>query len=74
MVWFEFVHSAAPQNHFVEQVLREEVKMFPKQALRELIANALIHQDFSATGTSVMISMFTDRIEIFKSRITQNRS
>ena len=38
--------------------------MFPKQALRELIANALVHQDFMATGTSVMIEMFTDRVEI----------
>jgi ATP-dependent DNA helicase RecG len=60
----EFVHSAAPQNHFIEQVVREEVKMFPKQALRELIANALVHQDFSVTGTSVMIEMYADRIEI----------
>lgn len=59
-----FVHSAAPQNYFIEQVVREEVKMFPKQALRELIANALVHQDFLATGTSVMIEMFSDRIEI----------
>lgn len=60
----EFVHSAAPQNYFIEQVVREEVKMFPKQALRELIANSLIHQDFLATGTSVMIEMYSDRIEI----------
>lgn len=60
----EFVHSAAPQNHFVEQVVREEIKMFPKQVLRELIANALVHQDFSETGTSVMIEMYTDRVEI----------
>lgn len=60
----EFVHSAAPQNHFIEQVVREEVKMFPKQALRELIANALVHQDFLATGTSVMIEMYSDRVEI----------
>lgn len=37
--------------------------MFPKQALRELIANALIHQDFLVTGTSVMIEMYTDRVE-----------
>jgi len=42
----DFVHSAAPQNRFVEQAVREEVKMFPRQALRELIANALVHQDF----------------------------
>jgi len=60
----DFVHSAAPQNRFIEEVVREEVKMFPKQALRELIANALIHQDFLATGTSVMIEMYSDRIEI----------
>lgn len=58
------VHSAAPQNRFIEEVVREEVKMFPKQALRELIANALVHQDFIATGTSVMIEMYSDRIEI----------
>jgi ATP-dependent DNA helicase RecG len=60
----EFVHSAAPQNKFIEQAIREEVKMFPKQALRELIANALIHQDFSTSGSSVMIEMFDDRVEI----------
>jgi len=60
----EFIHAAAPQNHVVEQAVREEVKMFPKQALRELIANALVHQDFLASGTSVMIEMYDDRIEI----------
>ncbi|MDZ7952430.1 ATP-binding protein [Nostoc sp. DedQUE09] len=60
----DFIHSAAPQNRFIEEVVREEVKMFPKQALRELIANALVHQDILATGTSVMIEMYSDRIEI----------
>lgn len=60
----DFVHSSAPQNRFIEEAVREEVKMFPRQALRELIANALIHQDFLATGTSVMIEMYADRVEI----------
>ncbi len=60
----DFVHSASPQNRVIEKVVREEVKMFPKQALRELIANALVHQDFSATGASVMIEMYADRVEI----------
>lgn len=60
----DFVHSAAPQNRSIEQVVREEVKMFPKQALRELIANALVHQDFAATGASVMIEMYADRVEV----------
>jgi len=60
----DFVHSAAPQNRSIEQVVREEVKMFPKQALRELIANALVHQDFLVSGASVMIEMYDDRVEI----------
>jgi len=60
----DFVHSAAPQNRFIEQAVREEVKMFPKQALRELIANALVHQDFNISGASVMIEMYADRVEI----------
>ncbi|MEM9536214.1 MAG: ATP-binding protein [Cyanobacteria bacterium P01_E01_bin.45] len=59
-----FVHASAPRNSFIEEVRREEVKMFPRQALRELIANALVHQDFSMTGASVMIEMYTDRVEI----------
>jgi len=60
----DFVHSSAPQNRFVEEVMREEFKMFPRQALRELIANALVHQDFFARGSSVMIEMYSDRVEI----------
>ena len=60
----EFVHAAAPRNRFVEEAVRDEVKMFPKQALRELIANALVHQDFGIDGASVMIEMYDDRVEI----------
>jgi len=59
-----FVHRAALQNYFVEEVLRKDVKMFPKQAIRELIANALVHQDFQSTGNCVMVEMYMDRIEI----------
>nr|CRH07367.1 Protein of unknown function [Candidatus Magnetococcus massalia] len=60
----DFIHSSAPMNHSIEQVVRKEVKMFPEQAIRELVANALVHQDYLATGTSVMIEMFSDRLEI----------
>ena len=52
------------RNRFIEEAVRQEVKMFPMQALRELIANALVHQDFLATGASVMIEMYSDRVEI----------
>ncbi|QTD45137.1 ATP-binding protein [Ottowia testudinis] len=60
----EFIHSSAPLNRFVEQLVREEAKMFPKQAIRELVANALVHQNFEASGQSVMIEMYDDRLEV----------
>lgn len=38
--------------------------MYPEIALRELIANALIHQDMTVTGAGPTIELFSDRIEI----------
>lgn len=38
--------------------------MSPKQALRELNANARVHQDVAASGASVMIEMHADRVEV----------
>ena len=38
--------------------------MFPSESIRELVANALVHQDFNETGTSVRIELYSDRIDI----------
>lgn len=38
--------------------------MFPPIAIRELVANALIHQDFNERGTSVTVEIYSDRLEI----------
>jgi ATP-dependent DNA helicase RecG len=60
----EFINGLVPSNEVIEQALRRQVKMFPEIAVRELVANALIHQDFSESGTSVMIEIYDDRMEI----------
>jgi len=60
----EFINSQIPANEIIGQALRQEVKMFPETAIRELVANALIHQDFTACGMSVMIEIYSDRMEI----------
>jgi ATP-dependent DNA helicase RecG len=60
----EYVNGLIPSNEVIEQALRRQVKMFPEIAIRELIANALIHQDFTESGTSVMIEIYDDRMEI----------
>lgn len=38
--------------------------MYPELAVRELVANALIHQDFFAKGAGPMVEIFKGRIEI----------
>lgn len=60
----EFINGLVPSNEVIEQALRREVKMFPEIAIRELVANALIHQDFSERGASVMVELYDDRMEI----------
>ena len=38
--------------------------LYPDLAVRELVANALIHQDFTERGTGPMIELFDDRLEV----------
>lgn len=59
-----FINELLPRNEVIGQALRKEVPMYPELAVRELVANALIHQDFSVTGTGPMVEIFSDRMEI----------
>jgi ATP-dependent DNA helicase RecG len=43
---------------------RASVRMYPELAVRELVANALIHQDFIITGAGPTVEIFSDRMEI----------
>src|SRR3989339_365882 len=60
----QFVMNQLPQNEIFKDALRKEVKLAPEIAIRELIANALIHQDFHIGGSSMMVEIYSDRIEI----------
>jgi ATP-dependent DNA helicase RecG len=59
-----FIMAQLPQNEVIQDALRREVKLVPEPAIRELVANALIHQDFAMSGASVMIEIYTDRIDL----------
>lgn len=60
----DFVNSVIPSNEVIEAALRRETKMFPTIAIRELLANALIHQDFEERGASVVVEVYSDRLAI----------
>lgn len=59
-----FVTNLLPSNEVIGHALRKEVPMFPELAIRELVANAIIHQDFHLTGTAPMVEIFANRMEI----------
>lgn len=59
-----FVMAQLPQNEIIEDALRKEVKLVPEIVIRELVANALIHQDLAMTGVSVMVEIYSNRVEI----------
>ncbi len=59
-----FINGLLPSNEVIEQALRKTVPRFPELAVRELVANALIHQDFFFTGAGPMVEIFEDRIEV----------
>src|SRR4030067_783028 len=59
-----FIMNQLPQNEVIADALRKEVKLVPEVVIRELVANALIHQDMRITGSSVMVEIYGNRIEI----------
>lgn len=59
-----YVMDKLPQNEIIEDALRVERKLLPEVVIRELLANALIHQDFELTGMSPMIEVYDNRVEI----------
>ena len=58
------ISTLLPSNEIIGEALRQTVRLYPSIAIRELVANALIHQDFEETGASVFIDIYSDRIEI----------
>ena len=43
---------------------REAIRSYPKEALREALATAIAHRDYSIAGTQVDVDIYSDRIDI----------
>ena len=60
----DYLKARLPENEHVQEALRREVSVYPDVAVREVVANALIHQDLSIRGTGPVIEIFEDRLEV----------
>ncbi|MBE0515375.1 ATP-binding protein [Sulfurimonas sp.] len=60
----DYINNILPSNEVIKQAFRENIRMYPELSIREIVANAIIHQDFFQTGSSVMIEIFSNRFEV----------
>ena len=59
-----YINNLLPVNERIGSTQREPQLVFPEIAIRETIANALIHQDMTISGTGPLVELFNTRLEI----------
>ena len=59
----EYIISKLPTCEKIEGAIRKNICIYPTLPVRELVANALVHQNFAETGSPI-ISIFPNYIEI----------
>lgn len=58
------VFDQLPASEEIAAALRTTTHAYPLKAIRELIGNAIVHQDLTEQGTSVTVEIYDDRIEV----------
>jgi ATP-dependent DNA helicase RecG len=60
----KYVTDRIPKEEKIEDGVRKTVLKYSEIAIREIVANALIHQDFTVSGAGPVIEIYQDRIEV----------
>jgi len=60
----DYIKDQVPKNEEIISAFRKEKNMYPIVAIREFIANAIIHQDLNGDSKGPIVEIFDDRIEI----------
>ena len=60
----KYIEALIPTREVIIGAKRETESSYPMLAIREAVANALIHQDFALTGAGPVVEIFENRIEI----------
>ena len=58
----DYIMKNLPQQEIIKGAFRQNKTEYPRRTIREFLANMLVHQDFSITGSQVMVEIFTDRV------------
>jgi ATP-dependent DNA helicase RecG len=60
----DYIFDQLPASEEIAAALRKTTHAYPKKAIRELVGNAIVHQDFNERGTGITVEIFDDRVEI----------
>lgn len=60
----KFIKDRLPTDEVYVGGVRKNLPVYPETAIREIIANALIHQDFTVAGVGPVVELYDDRIEV----------
>lgn len=61
---WDFVRRNTTPMAYFDGAQRYERWEFPEDAIREVLVNALVHRDYSISGTDISLSIFSNRLEI----------
>lgn len=59
----QYIMTIIPQEEVIVEATRKSIISFPEIAIREMLANTMIHQDLQQRGTNPMVEVFKNRIE-----------
>jgi ATP-dependent DNA helicase RecG len=59
-----FIMRRLPREERIIEGVRRSSSVYSEIAIREIIANALIHQDFTITGAGPLVEIYENRIEV----------
>ena len=59
----KYVMEQIPQREVIRNFIREQEQLLPEKMARELLVNAMVHQDFSVRGKQLRVDIYSNRIE-----------
>lgn len=59
----EYLMAITPSDEPIVSGVRQEKTLYPEVAFREVLANALIHQDLRVRGSGPLVEVFDERVE-----------
>jgi ATP-dependent DNA helicase RecG len=61
----ELIYRHMKVGRRIEGFVGVEYREYPREAVREVIVNAVVHRDYGRRGQHIRIFMFDDRIEVY---------